>query len=266
MGIDSFPKFRIYIKKEYQAKRARNPKYSMRAFARDLDFKPTVLSDILKGRYGISVSKAKQLTKKFQWTEEQSDYFCDLVEYQHGRSSTRRQTALKRLQSKGANYLTIDRSQYEVITHWQYFAILQLTLLKDYQDNANWIADQLGLRVPVVKLCLEQLKLLNLLVQNQDGRWIAAANNTVSQKHIGNSIHQFQESIFQIEAKSFTTTPKELRHFANLVVALDNSRINEFKKIITRFCLDLNENASQGNLKNEVYCFTVGLFPLSKSQ
>ncbi|MGZ3710379.1 MAG: hypothetical protein ACXVBE_01430 [Bdellovibrionota bacterium] len=45
--------YREKIRQAMESRAARNPRYSMRSFAKDLGISPSRLSEVLKGRYGL---------------------------------------------------------------------------------------------------------------------------------------------------------------------------------------------------------------------
>lgn len=92
--------FRDILKAELEKRQLRNPRYSLRSFARDLGLSAPRLSDVLRGRYGLSRGVAESLAEKLKLPEEEAAYFCDLVEASHGRSRHAKELALARLRDR----------------------------------------------------------------------------------------------------------------------------------------------------------------------
>ncbi len=76
---------------------ASNPRYSLRAFARDIGISPSRLSAILKGRQGLSESSASRIAAKLGWEGEAAERFVLMVLAADSRSKGRRTEALNRL-------------------------------------------------------------------------------------------------------------------------------------------------------------------------
>lgn len=116
--ILSYTDYRAFLTDELSRRQARNARYSLRSFARDLGLAPPRLSDLLRGRYGLSGAAAAELAVKLRMTEEESSYFADLAEAGHGRSRLARENARQRLQQKriqeGAISLTWSGSPEEL--------------------------------------------------------------------------------------------------------------------------------------------------------
>lgn len=89
--------YRIWLKNILTSRIQQNPRYSLRAFARDLNFSPSRLSQILQGKEGISASVSKQFAQSLEFSDEEQKYFVLLVEAQDSRSRETRKRALAEL-------------------------------------------------------------------------------------------------------------------------------------------------------------------------
>ena len=92
--------FRAVLRWELEKRHARNPRYSIRSFARDLSMAPSRLYEVLNGRYGLSRSSAGSAAEKMRLGDEENAHFCDLVEAAHGRSRLSRASAQARIQER----------------------------------------------------------------------------------------------------------------------------------------------------------------------
>lgn len=53
----------VILKRGYELRKARNPRYSLRKYAKDLELTPMHLSYILRGQRGLSRKKAEVISK-----------------------------------------------------------------------------------------------------------------------------------------------------------------------------------------------------------
>jgi len=67
--------FRDVLRRELQNRQQKNPAYSMRAFARDLDLSASGLSEVLSGKHSLSLRRAITVSKKLGLSEEHADAF-----------------------------------------------------------------------------------------------------------------------------------------------------------------------------------------------
>ena len=94
-----FPEhFNFYIQRAFDERRQRNPKYSLRAFARDLSVSVQTLSQILKGHLGLSLSNAQSFAEKLNFSEADKRVFLALVQAKHGRTRADSLMGAERLQ------------------------------------------------------------------------------------------------------------------------------------------------------------------------
>lgn len=56
--------YQHYMLSEFEGRKSRNPGYSLRAFARDLGLAAPKLSEILRGKGGLSEASARRLVVK----------------------------------------------------------------------------------------------------------------------------------------------------------------------------------------------------------
>ena len=92
--------YRSFLKHALEARTGRNPRYSMRAFARDLGFSAPRLCNIFAGKYGLSLSAAREIGSKLGLSESELQDFYDLVEASHARSRVHRSIAQQRLEAR----------------------------------------------------------------------------------------------------------------------------------------------------------------------
>ena len=74
--------YREWLQNELKARCLRNPQYSLRAFARDLNFSPAFISYVLAGQKGLSVSSATRIAKVIGFSEVDRETFCNMVNAQ----------------------------------------------------------------------------------------------------------------------------------------------------------------------------------------
>ena len=71
--------YRLELKQVFQERRGRNPRYSLRSYARDLDLGVATLSQVLSGKRHLSVKNAKKVVYKLCWGPFQEKCLYDLL-------------------------------------------------------------------------------------------------------------------------------------------------------------------------------------------
>jgi plasmid maintenance system antidote protein VapI len=92
--------YRQYLEAALAERVQQNPRYSQNAFARELGLRPSQLSEILRGKKGLSRSAAERIADTLELDGASWELFCDLVQSEHDRSMRRRELARERLKRR----------------------------------------------------------------------------------------------------------------------------------------------------------------------
>lgn len=73
--------YRSFLKQELDRRKEKNPFYSLRAFARDLEMSPQMVSQLLRGKRHLSVISVSKVADKLKYTqEEKRDFYFLFIE------------------------------------------------------------------------------------------------------------------------------------------------------------------------------------------
>ncbi|MBO9666790.1 MAG: DUF4423 domain-containing protein [Bdellovibrio sp.] len=92
--------YREFILRELERRQKRNPSYSLRAFARDLEMPSSRLSEILNRKMGLSEARAMALAEKLNLEASEKEFFIDLALSEHARSAVMKDMALRRVKAR----------------------------------------------------------------------------------------------------------------------------------------------------------------------
>lgn len=249
----------------------KNPRYSLRAFARDLNLSASHLSGVLAGRYGLSREGAIDIAKRLSLSKLEAQIFIQSVASRHGRSKALREAATLKLrdlqsQNKDINYLQLD--QFKMIADWFHFAILELTYLKSFKPDIGWIAKTLGIRPETAGSAVSRLKRLKVLV-TEGRRWFpSTAASEAGMEVPSAAIKTFHAQILQKASQAIYFQPVEQRDFRSTILAIRKDRLPEAKKALEKlhqeFCSEISGN--DPGFQDEVYCLATQLFSLTTTQ
>lgn len=260
--------YRTYIEREFKARCRRNPSYSLRAYARDLQVPPSKLSEVLRHTCGLSAQSATALAPRLRLTEKEAEHFVTLVESEHSRSSTRKEQAKKLLeQFQLVNGVTeLDLEKYKVISDWYHYAILELMTLDHFVSSNEWMAEQLGLDVATVIEALNRLVRVQL-IENIDGAWKTCEQNTSSPSHIpSREIREHHFQILQKATASIEDQPMDERDLATMTLAIDEKDFPVVKQRLKEFRRSLASDLQKSVNRDRVFCLSTQFFPLSKKK
>lgn len=256
--------YRETLRRELENRCANNPRYSLRSFARDLKISPARLSDVLSGRYGLSRAAAFDIAKVIGLNAQETEFFCNQVDSQHARSKQQREAALALVQDRTAHYRTLSLDGFHVISDWYHYAILELSLTKDFQSDSAWIARALGINQLVVKSAIERLLRLDLLVE-KDGFWRAAEDFTASTDGIpSEAIRKFHKQILTKALAAIELQSIAERDLTSMVMAIDSRQLDAAKAEIKKFRRGFDAKFGASQSKDRVYCLSIQFFNLQE--
>jgi transcriptional regulator with XRE-family HTH domain len=158
-AVSEFP-FRERLRREFEARRNRNSRYSLRAFAAFLGADHSTLSQILRKTRPVPAGQLRSWSRKLGLdTEEMALYLA--VERMPDAATSYRQERLLHWTTDATAVLT-ER------VHWQ---ILELLRDPDFRADCRWIAKRAGVSVDRVNLAWATLLRLRLIKTTSTGRW-----------------------------------------------------------------------------------------------
>ncbi|MDH4467209.1 MAG: TIGR02147 family protein [Bacteriovoracaceae bacterium] len=262
---DKFPPsyFRDYLTEELEKRSTNNPKYSLRAFARDLKISPQRLSDLIRGRYGLSGAQAKLIAEGLCLSSEEQRRFISSAEMLHARSELKRRKARQEFQqsSKPVSSLTLDA--FKIISDWYHYAILELTYTKDFNSDASWIASCLEISKFTAEKAIERLKRLDLLVINKNGALKCTSEFVATPTGIpSNSLRKFHKQLLEKAINAIDVQTVGERDFGSTIMAIDQSCLDDAKQDLKKFRHEFMKKYGAAQHPTDVYCLGVQFFRL----
>jgi len=264
----NYATYRDWLRDELAARSARNPSYSLRAFARDLQLRPSHLSDVLKGKLGLSARSATQIAQSTGMNSVETELFVALVESEHARSPQRRESAAEKIKSlmPAQEYRTLDNHIFEIIADWHHFAILELTLTEGFVPKLTWVAERLGISREVARTAVARLKKTDLL-EVKNGVWRATEKFPASRSGIpSTAIRRHHGQMLRGAMDALHGQTVEERDFSTMTFAINPSDLPEAKEEIRNFRRHLEKKYKGRANKKEVYALCVQFFRLSRNR
>lgn len=261
--------YQHYILTEFQERKSRNPSYSLRAFARDVGVAAPKLSEILRGKKGLSEASARKLAPRLGLSKEESDLFVNLVIAKHARRQHEREGAEERLKQLTTrlrfNEASLD--SFKVISDWYHFAILELCDLPDFQSSPSWIAKRLQISEKIATEAVHRLFDLGLLAEKKKGQWYQTEAVLATPSGIPSSaIRNHHRQVLTKAEEALTKFSVEERDFSATTLAVSESHLEEARKMIKTFRRDLAKKLSEAPRKDRVFCLSIQFFPLDRKK
>jgi uncharacterized protein (TIGR02147 family) len=255
--------YRDILKDKLSERCQKNGKYSLRAFARDLEFSPQRLSHVLSGRHGLSPEAAEKVAINLGMNPEEVKFFCALVQEKHARSKVVKNMAKEMLHTIKSQYKDLSLEHFKVISDWYHFAIMELTLIEGFSSDVKWISKALGITEIETKMAIERLIRLTLLEKDKQGnltltgQFFADPKGTPSQ-----ALRNFHRQLMEKATQSLEFQKIEQRDIASVILAIDEDDIPRAKEMIKKFRTKFDNEFSASKRKTKVYCLGIQLFSL----
>ncbi len=247
--------FRLYLQNELLTRCNKNPKYSLRSFARALEINPSSLSRILRNKRTISNNIKYKLGKRLGLSP------IELSNFKEGKydSNYENNNSIE----NNFNQLTIDT--FIAISDWYHLAILELVKLKNFKPNNRFIAKAFDITVNEVNAAVERLIRLDLLKIEKDGKWIntKGSNTTVDDDLTHSAYRKYLKQILGLAIKALEEVPVNLRDQSSMTMSINTNRLPEAIEMITKFRRRLCKFLEEDKEKDEVYQLAISLYPLT---
>jgi hypothetical protein len=158
-AVSEFP-FREKLRREFDSRRERNPRYSLRAFAVFLGTDHSTLSQILRGTRHIPERRIRSWSKRLGLDNEEITVYLAAEKIPNATMSQRHE----RLRQWTADAMGVVTERI----HWQ---ILRMSRRPGFRADCRWIAERAATSVDNVNLALATLLRLRLLETNSAGKW-----------------------------------------------------------------------------------------------
>lgn len=223
-----------------------NPRYSTRAFARDLGISKSSLAEFLQNKRNLSLRTAKKVAIKLCLSPMQTRTLLTGLGYVHDTAARSE----------------ISDDTFHLISDWYYLAILNLGGCEKSSADSKRIARRLGIPHAVANAALQRLVRLNLLTI-ENGCLVRTSTPIDTSNDVPSSaIREHHRQVIQRACESLDRVDVSKRHFETLSMALDPKRVSKLKELIRKFTADFEEKATGGR-KSEVYNLSLQFFPCS---
>lgn len=268
-----FDDYRRYLKEWFAWQKQRLPDYSYRAFSLAAGFKsPNQLLLVIQGKRNITRSSLRHFCQALALNAKEKKYFSKLIHFNQSKDMGMKKRSWQALSGewlKNKNYLS--KEQYFYLNNWYYTAIREMVMLKNFEENGDWIAKRLGHKVTPRQAmkAIRVMQKLNLLTRDKNKK-LVQTNHYVS---TGNEVQDlsaflYHEQMIGLAEKSLKATKDTERHISALSFTMSKndyesivSEINGFRKKLVTL---LTERKIQDQ-DDQLYQLNLQLFPLTRS-
>ena len=237
-----------FFEQELMRRVSKNPRYSLRAFAKALGVSHTALSLVMAGKRPPSQRLLERLADNMGLSpHERAKLF---------------KSKSKSLGQK-AEYSVIDMDTFHLLADWQHYAVLSLLDLPCSRFEASWISQRLSIPKIEAKLIMERLLRLNL-VGEKEGRVQQISGPIAVENKISTSAsRRFHQGLLHKASEALENRTMEQRDFSSNTFSMDLKYVNYAREKIRAFRRKLVEELEGKGVPTHVVNLTVQIFPVS---
>ena len=247
---------------EFSTRRARNSRYSLSAFARDLKLSTGTLSRILGKKLGLSEDRAGEVAENLGLSKSDRRYFKDLSVMCYSRREIERESARIRMRAHDTSYNSLELDRFHIISTWYHFGILELVSIKGFQESPAWIAKRLRISEDDARDALARLIRVGVLIHGDKG--LKPATNFVvlpsgSPDQLARQIHReaLTKALQELES-----SPPESREFSTTFLRMSHTDLEHARLKLKEGRRALVDDLEKNPDADAVYILSTQLFRL----
>lgn len=242
---------RTLLLDEFASRKGRNPRYSLRAFARDVGISPTSLSQVLSEKRKLSKKNILRIAERLALSPQEVANLLSHI------------TRNEPNNVEQSAFLQIQDDTFRMMSDWYYFAILSLSRLPTNKANPDWVAKRLGISAVEAATAVERLQRLGFLEVAKGKLRRTAAPLTTTTDIPSAALRKFHKQNLRLAELAIEQEPIQRREVTSITMAIDPALLPSAKKRIIAFRNKLCDFLESGSAK-EVYTLALQLFPLTK--
>ncbi len=219
------------LKNEFVIRTNSNPRYSLRAFARDLEVSPSLLCEVMKGKRSFSQKVNEKIANKLGWSLSRH---------------------------------TVHKSSDEIkALSWLHLSILELSETEKLKNDPAEIAYFFGCPEKAVAFAIETLISKDLL-SVQRGFLVPTPNRLFFGSDVAShEIRRFHKEFMQLGQLRMEMTDYDERELSSSILSLSKTQVQELRKRVRATVAEFCKLSRQDPTENEVYGFSVQLFKIT---
>ncbi|MBY0315087.1 MAG: TIGR02147 family protein [Bdellovibrionales bacterium] len=257
--------YRDILSSIYTTRRKKNRSYSLAAFSRDCGFESYHISDIIKGRYGLSLRSAEKVANRLRMPADIRCEFLDLVQMEVAKSPVDREIAksqLKQLRYRSDKIISAD--EFQQVGEWYHFAICELARKPQEELDPQDLSERLEITVKQAKDAVETLCRLGILMKNRsrgytvDYKVLKYQTNTTP-----NKIRTYHKDIISKALVAMEREPVDQRFFSTFNGLLTEAEYQSLTEDIAAFIRKrLSEVQNEDRKHSHLYSVGFQVCPL----
>lgn len=246
-----------------------NPAFSLRAWAKQMQLtNAALLSMVMNRKRRLLPSLSSKVRDHFlrinKFNKSEAQYFEALVLFSNAKTQEEKffyQDMLSSMRDDNS-FSTMQLDQLRFLSDWYHIAIIEMTKLKGFNPDPEWIHHKLGPDISLAQVveAIERAVRLGLLERTEHGSLRKTSQKFSTTSDIPNSsIKMYHSQMIQKALRAMEMQSVGERDITGHTIAVDKSKLPEAKKMIQNFRRRLG-NFLASTESDTVYQLNIQLF------
>ncbi len=269
--IYAYLDYRQFLADWFQARKAANPRFSHRAFARRAGQRsPSLLLHVVDRKRNLTATTLPGFVRALALKPDEAEHFAALVDFDQAETPEERDRAWARVRAarRFREAPRIEGDSLAYLAHWRHAAIRELAACRGFVADGAWIAAQLrpSITPAEAQASLDLLERLGMLVQDADGRWTPRDASLVTPSEVaGAAVTLYHLGMIDRARDALPREASHVRHYCAVTAAVPERLLPTLKLELAAFqqrVLDLCDSTVEP--RTRVVQVNLQLFPLSE--
>jgi uncharacterized protein (TIGR02147 family) len=258
--------YRGWLKSLMAEKLAKNPRLSLRGFAKTAGVAASTLSEVLKGKKNLSPATALKVAARLGLADTDAERFLLLVQYENESNPDLKDGLARKLRADTALTPAFDADvdRFKMIADPHHVAILEMVGQKALPQTAAAMAKRLGLATVEAEAALDRLERLGFISREGSGALTRTQPRIVFRSAVpAEALRRYHKRTLALAVESLESQSTTEKWVGTETFAFDPAQLPAASEIIEECFQKLCALAAQGKTRSEIYHLSTLLFRIS---
>jgi uncharacterized protein (TIGR02147 family) len=270
LNIYTYLDYRHFLTDLFNELKSEDLSFSFRTFAKLAgSTSPNFLQLIQARKLNIQTAGIHALSQSLKLKRKERSYFESMVEFDHAKTHEEKDRYFRQmlLAKEYKQIQTLDKSQYELFSHWYIPVIRELIVSPHFSGDPDQIGEQIipPVSPAKVKKGIAVLSSLGLIRREENGIWVHTDRVVSTPSEVLSvAVATYHKNILGLAREAIERFPPEERDIRSVTFGVSAEGYAEVKKRLETFWKELLVYAETQKNVDRIFQVNMQLFPLSK--
>jgi uncharacterized protein (TIGR02147 family) len=256
-----------FLRQDFAERKARNPRFSLRAMAKRLELNSGTLIRIINGKRKIGKKLIPRFTDYLGLKHKEARYFSNLVLFCQAKSQAQRAAAYRELITlRNGRARLMGADLHAFYDEWYYSAVRELLRFHRFSGDFHALAKLFrpAITVPEARRAVELLAGLGLIRKAGSGYMVQDSEITTGERWESAAIERFQQQTIAMALEALERFAKQDRDISTMTMCFSPEGLAKVRELLKQTREELARIEENDRGQNRVYQINLQAFPLSE--